>query len=296
MSDINCKTFLSDHTMLDGVQRREFLGELRKKAGKMYMSSEELILATAIAEKAARDAGRYLLENLGSAQIQYEKSANDYLLDVDLGAERIILPQLQVAFPTYGILSEEAGLFGDEEAYWVVDPLDGSSNFQHGNPQFGVAIALVQQRKTVLGIIYIPTYDELFTALLGKGATLDGNPIHVSENRNLNMSLIHSGGFTKSGDPHGNSLRTIELERIANGAKQLRITGTSALDFVSLACGRADGLVSHMTSAWDINAGELLVTEAGGRFSVHQGEEPKKVRIYSNGYIHDELVALVVSQ
>ena len=242
-----------------------------------------------IAELAARKAGKYLVGKLGSARIASEKALRDDLLDADLEAEHIILDLLRDHFPTYGILSEEAGQErADSPSCWIIDPLDGSANFQHGSSTFAVSIALDVEGTTVIGVIYLPMSDEMFTAIREHGATLNGNPIFHSQRRTVSESIIHIGEFERYGN-EVNREQIQELTIVADHARRIRITGTSCSDLAWIACGRADGLIMHGGNPWDVKAGRLLLEEVGGRVSSHPYESGNVLTIYTNSLIHQEL-------
>ncbi len=239
-----------------------------------------------IAERAARKAGAYLLEKLGHARIEAQKSLRDDLLDVDLQAERLILTILRQESPQAGILSEEAGFEGERHLYWIVDPLDGSANFQHASPLFGIAIALVSEQITIGGVIYLPTRDEMFLAMQGRGAYLNETPIHVSGIASLSEAIVHIGDFAWDADPEAINERLQVVSILAQHARRIRMIGTAATDLAYLACGRADLLVNHATPSWDTEAGKLLVQEAGGKVTTRYDNNGQILSIYSNGIIH----------
>src|SRR5215469_15239374 len=212
----------------------------------MNQPEEETTLALATAKRAAYAAGSYLMSKLGSAKVERKKASRDELLDVDLEAERMILARLHDAFPYYGILSEEAGQISSNlPIYWIVDPLDGSTNFQHGSHLFGIAIALVNKRQTIASVIYLPARDELFSAIKGFGAFLNDTPIHVSSTQSVDESVIHFGDFSKSGDHRVNSRQLKEINRLADKVTRIRMIGSAAIDLAFVAAGRADALVNH---------------------------------------------------
>lgn len=247
---------------------------------------------TAVA--AAHDAGTFLLTKRGHAQVQHKKALHDDLLDVDLQAEAIILHRLGQAFTAYGIQSEETGPTNHHTTYtWIVDPLDGSANFQHTNPIFGIAIGLVKKGVTLLSAIYLPTFDEMYTAIRGRGAECNGKPIHVSPIATLAEAIIHVGDFAKTGDHADNAPRVATVSRLADTAYRVRMIGTAATDFAYMACGRADGLVMYTSHPWDTKAGSLLVAEAGGITTTITDETGETFNICSNGHIHEELITLI---
>lgn len=246
-----------------------------------------------IADFAAKEAGQYLLRKFGHVKVESQKELRDDLLDADLGAERIILDILQKAFPDYGILSEEAGdKRKDMISYWIVDPLDGSANYQHGNPIFASSIALIINNIPCVGVIYLPTRDELFTAIRGSGATLNGKPIRVSNISRIEEAIIHIGEFERD-RYQVNRQQIRELTIVADNAKRMRVLGTSCTDLAWLACGRSDGFIMHGGNAWDVEAGKLIVEEAGGKIARLQYDDNHVLTIYTNGYIHQALALLL---
>lgn len=247
-----------------------------------------------IAEAAVRRAGAYLIQKLGSAEVVSHKASHDDLLDADLEAEHIILTALREEAPDLGVLSEEAGFQGNQEHYWIVDPLDGSANFQHGNPLFAIALALVINHLTVGSVIYLPMQDELFSALRYQGAFLNGKRIGVSQTSQLSETIAHLGDIAKGNDAAAISERLKDLTLLATRVQRLRMVGTAALDLAYLACGRADLLLNHATEPWDIEAGQLLLLEAGGKVT-RKYYQSRSVSLYSNGLLHQAVEDLMAS-
>lgn len=262
---------------------------------KISSSNTNLSDMLKIAEIATREAGVYLLQKLGSAKIEYQKALHDDLLDADLEAERIILSKLQKETPDIGILSEEAEQKAVHKNYWIVDPLDGSANFQHGSSLFGVAIALVMNEITRGGVIYLPAQNEMFTALKGRGAFLNGKPIHVSNTTTLEKSIVHVGDFAKGHDTAAIYNQVKDITELATRIYRMRMIGTAATDLTYVACGRADLLVNHATTSWDVEAGKLIVLEAGGKATTRRINK-RTLAIYSNGIVHREAEDLLFSQ
>src|SRR5579885_863174 len=180
-----------------------------------------------IAEGAAREAGAYLLQKLGAAKVEHRKSLRDDVLDADLQAEQLIVTRLRKELPHIGMLSEESGQEGAYEHYWIIDPLDGSANFQHGSPLFGIAIALVTHQTTQMGIIYLPTSNEMFIAIHGQGAYLNKARIAVSEVAALHEAIIHVGDFTKEGDLEIINEGLEDFSKVAKHAQRIRMIGTA---------------------------------------------------------------------
>jgi myo-inositol-1(or 4)-monophosphatase len=245
------------------------------------------------AEAAAYEAGNYLIKKLGQAKVKDQKSSRDDLLDTDLEAENIILTRLRKDTPDIGILSEEAGVEGNQETYWITDPLDGSANFQHGSPTFAIAIALVIEQVTVGSIIYLPTRNEMFTAIQNQGAYLNKEPISVSTIAHLEEAITHVGDIMKEGNPTITEARTEDITKLLMHARRIRMIGTAATDLAYVACGRADILVNHAADPWDIEAGKLLVIEAGGKATTKPHHIQGVLSIYSNGIIHSKVENLL---
>jgi len=242
-----------------------------------------------VAELAAREAGKYLVGRLGTARIEYRKAPRDHMLDVDGEAEQIILGILRQHFPTYGILSEEAGGEREDQPWcWIVDPLDGSANFAHGSSMFALSIALVLHQLTLVGIVYVPVSGEIFTAICGQGATLNGQPMGLSRIERVEDAIIHIGEFERSGS-EVNREQVKESTVVADHASRIRILGTSCMDLAWVACGRADAFIMHGGHPWDVKAGRVLLEEAGGTISSHHYPSGNVLTLYTNGRIHQEL-------
>jgi myo-inositol-1(or 4)-monophosphatase len=247
-----------------------------------------------IAETATKEAGAYLLQKIGSAKITYQKALHDDLLDADLEAERLILAYLQHETPEIGIFSEEAGRKETNPNYWLIDPLDGSANFQHGSPLFGVAIALILNNITAGSVIYLPARNELFTALKGHGAFLNGQPIRVSDTPALDQAIVHIGDFAKGHDTAAIYEQVKDINGLATRIYRMRMIGTAATDLAYVACGRADLLVNHTTTPWDIEAGKLILLEAGGKATTRRLAN-RTLAIYSNSLLHREAEEILYS-
>lgn len=245
-----------------------------------------------IAEAAARAAGTYLLQKLGSARVASQKALNDDLLDADLEAERLLFTHLQKETPGLGILSEEQASQETGKHYWIVDPLDGSANFQHGSPLFAIAIALVLDQITRGSAIYLPAQDEMFTAIQHQGAFLNGKRISVSSTRTVEQTIAHIGDFSKGNNIQQIYERVKDTQLLIAHTRRVRMIGTAAMDLAYLACGRADVLVNYATDPWDIEAGKLLLLEAGGQVSTRRYPD-RVMAIYSNGIVHQDVENLL---
>jgi len=219
-----------------------------------------------IATRTARTAGdliRRYANDVAKLQV-YHKEANDFVTEVDRQAEREIVQALRRAYPEHAILGEESGQHGDHEAeyQWVIDPLDGTTNFISGIPHFSVSIALKQRGRLLLGVVYDPLRDELFAGARGEGATLNNRRIRVGQRLNLQGALLGTGIPFRDHqdlDAYLDTLRVLVPETAG-----VRRAGSAALDLAYVACGRFDGFWEFGLQEWDLAAGALLVQEAGG--------------------------------
>jgi myo-inositol-1(or 4)-monophosphatase len=225
-----------------------------------------------IAVKAARRAASII--NRASTQLDLlavqSKSPNDFVTEVDRAAEAAIIDVLREAYPQHGILAEESGESGDGEYLWIIDPLDGTTNFIHGFPQYAISIALAKNGVLEQAVIFDPTRNELFTATKGAGAFLNDRRIRVSKRIRLGESLIGTGFPFREFehlDAYLGAFR--ELSQKTAG---IRRPGAAALDLAYVACGRIDGFWEMGLQPWDMAAGALLIQEAGGLVSDFAGE------------------------
>jgi myo-inositol-1(or 4)-monophosphatase len=247
---------------------------------------------------AALKAARALKRDFGEVeQLQVSvKGPSDFVSTADLNAERTLKTELIRARPGYGLLLEEGGATegSDPHHRWIVDPLDGTTNFLHGIPHFAISIALERDGEIVAGIVYEPTRDEMFWAEKGVGAYLNDRRIRVSARRQLAESLIGTGiPFGGRGD-QPTYLAT--LSRIAAATSGVRRLGAAALDLAYVAAGRYDGFWEFGLFPWDIAAGLLLVREAGGFISDLSGGQTMMTSgdvLAANGHLHLPLAALI---
>ncbi|QTX22637.1 inositol monophosphatase [Comamonas aquatica] len=228
-----------------------------------------------VAIKAARAAGAIInraaldVESVRVAQ----KQVNDFVTEVDQAAERMIIETLLGAYPGHGILGEESGKeFGakDSDYVWIIDPLDGTTNFIHGFPVYCVSIALAVKGKIEHGVVYDPTRNDLFTATRGRGAFLNERRIRVSKRAQLKDCLISTGFPFRPGDNFRAYMRM--FAEITQRTAGVRRPGAAALDLAYVAAGFTDGFFETGLSIWDVAAGSLLVTEAGGLVGNFTGE------------------------
>jgi myo-inositol-1(or 4)-monophosphatase len=226
-----------------------------------------------IAVKAARRAGNLIhraADNLDHLTVT-KKSNADYVSEVDRAAERTIIETLLDAYPNHAILAEESGAQGESEYLWIIDPLDGTTNFLHGYQQYAVSIALQHNGVLTQAVIYDPTKNDLFTATRGRGAFLNDRRIRVSKRTELADSLIGTG-FPYSKFDHIDAYMGI-LRDMMQKTAGLRRPGSAALDLAYTAAGRYDGFFETALKPWDIAAGCLLITEAGGLVGDLQGND-----------------------
>ncbi|MFT3761772.1 MAG: inositol monophosphatase family protein [Pseudoxanthomonas sp.] len=223
--------------------------------------------------KAARAGGNVLLRSINKldALNVVQKDRMDYASEVDADAEKAIIKELKRAYPDYGVVGEEGGKAEgrDKRRFWVIDPLDGTSNYLHGFPHYCVSIALVADGEPTDAVIFDPLRNELFTASRGAGAQLNERKIRVSERKDLGGAMIHTGFPPRERARVGAHLKCIDA--LLAQAEDIRRSGSAALDLAYVACGRADAYFEAGVKAWDIAAGVLLVREAGGKVCDFRG-------------------------
>ena len=245
----------------------------------------------------ARDAGRLLAERFGRKIEISNKSEIDLVTESDLASERLIIDRIKTYYPRHSILAEESGASNpneDQSAWrWIIDPLDGTTNYAHGYPCFCVSIALENQGRLEIGVVYDPIRDEMFSAERGQGASLNGRHIAVSQTRSLGSALLCTGF------PYDVRERNEFARHFANfimHAQGVRRDGAAALDLAYVAAGRFDGFWEEGLKPWDVAAGALLIEEAGGRISKYRGE-PLDIYsppvVASNGLIHKEMMQVL---
>ncbi|MBD3295972.1 MAG: inositol monophosphatase [Candidatus Omnitrophica bacterium] len=254
-----------------------------------------------VAADAAEKAGRYALDRSGNIeQIDYKGALNNLVTDVDRRSEAMIVEAIKDQFPDHGILAEESatGKYGgriEEEYLWIIDPLDGTTNYAHGFPFYCVSIGVAIKGEIRVAAVYIPSRDELFSAVKGEGARLNGKPVSVSEAEDLSHSLI-STGFAYDRQRKSDNLRY--FEKIMARAQGVRRAGAAVIDLCYVACGRFDGFWEFELHPWDIAAGQLIVTESNGKVGMLN---EKKLDIFgdniiaTNGKIHKELTDVLDS-
>ena len=238
-----------------------------------------------VAEKAARAAGELLRQNFGRPMRVNSAEVHDIKLEIDVQAQKLITKLLLEEFPEHALYGEE-GIVGDQscEHQWVVDPLDGTVNYFYGIPHFCVSIALRVRSEIMVGVVYDPIREEMWTGQKGETPRLNGHHFHVSDRADLAEAVV-SVGLSKTG-------ATIEaglplLLKLVHRARKCRLLGSAALDMAYVACGRLDAYIEQGISLWDIAAGWLLIENAGGTVDLRPREDMKDKYsiIASNGVI-----------
>ncbi len=248
-----------------------------------------------VAERAAREAGRLVLEMRKSERIVQKKGIVDLVTDTDRSSEELIRKIIESGFPDHSFRAEEGTeLAGQSKYLWLVDPLDGTTNYAHGYPVYCVSLALLKDDEIIVGCVYNPNLDECFTTEKGKGAFLNGERIHVSRTEKLDDSLLATGFPYNIRETDDDNLK--EFTAFYKKAQAVRRAGAAALDLAYVACGRFDGFWEFRLSPWDIAAGILLVEEAGGKATSYFGDRYdifKGELAASNGRIHEGMVGIL---
>ena len=252
-----------------------------------------------VAVKAARAAGAIINRaalDVESVRIS-QKQVNDYVTEVDHASEAIIIETLLTAYPDHGIWAEESGKTHgakNAESVWIIDPLDGTTNFIHGFPVYCVSIALAVRGKVEQAVIYDPSRNDLFTATKGRGAYLNDRRLRVSKRTQLTDCLISTGFPFRPGDNFNNYLRM--MAEVMQRTAGLRRPGAAALDLAYVAAGFTEGFFETGLSPWDVAAGSLLVTEAGGLIGNFTGESDfleQRECVAGTPKVYGQLVAIL---
>ena len=227
-----------------------------------------------IAVRAARAAGEVIIRSLNRLESLTitSKGRNDFVSEVDHAAEAEIIKLIRKNYPNHAFLAEESGRSGDSDTVWIIDPLDGTTNFLHGFPSFAVSIACQIRGKLEHGVVYDPISQEIFSATRGGGAHLDNRRIRVSKQRGLEGSLIGTGFPYRANTKYLDSY-LLMLRAVMENAAGVRRPGSAALDMAYVAAGRTDAFWEIGLSPWDTAAGTLLIQEAGGRIGTLTGGE-----------------------
>jgi myo-inositol-1(or 4)-monophosphatase len=243
----------------------------------------------------ARQAGAYLMAHFRTDLKISHKGVIDLVTEVDIATEKLIVSRLAQEFPDYSVLAEENHADSAQaECRWIIDPLDGTTNYAHGFPFFAVSIGLEYQGEIVFGVVYCPVWEEMFSAIRGKGAFCNGVPIRVSLTDSLSQSFLATGfpyDIRTSADNNLDNFHNFALKTLA-----IRRAGAAALDLSYVAAGRFDGFWELKLNPWDCGPGYLLVREAGGMVTNFRGEPGsiyEKKCLATNGRIHEEMLALL---
>jgi myo-inositol-1(or 4)-monophosphatase len=229
------------------------------------------VVNTAI--KAARQAGTLILralDHLDEISVT-EKSKHNYVTEIDKGSEKIIIDVLRNAYPDHGILAEEGGFHPGDEYQWVIDPLDGTTNFIHGYPHFCISLALKHKDKLMHGVIYDPVKNDIYSASRGEGAQLNDRRIRISKRTEIENAII--GATLPSSVMHYRDDFLNAIKSLMENSCSTRIAGSAALDLAYVAAGQLDAYWAINLKPWDIAAGILLIKEAGGIVMDYNGSE-----------------------
>ena len=244
----------------------------------------------------AREAGQILLDKFGRKINVLKKGNTNLVTAADLASEKFIIEKIRTFYPKHAILAEESGaaIANSESVWkWIIDPLDGTTNYAHGYPCFCVTIALEHAEQIVVAATFDPTREEMFAAERGQGASLNGRKIRVSETERLQEALLVTG-YPYDATRRENFTR--HFSKFIAKARGLRRDGSAAIDMAYVACGRFDGFWEEGLNAWDVAAGLLLIEEAGGRVSYYDDSPFSVYRppiCASNGLIHAEMLEVL---
>ncbi|MBS1991832.1 MAG: inositol monophosphatase [Cyanobacteria bacterium SZAS LIN-3] len=246
-----------------------------------------------LAESVAKEAGALLKSRVGKIKSIDYKSAFNLVTDVDKASEELIVRTIKGTFPDDGILGEEGGeeLSSSSSRRWIIDPLDGTTNYTHSYPFFAVSIGVEENGVMVLGVVYNPMADELFVAERGQGAVLNGEKLTVSKEESLGNSLLATGFPPDTLNNMYNNLESFKY--LTSHCHGVRRDGSAALDLCFVAAGRLDGFWERKLAPWDVAAGSLIVEEAGGTVSNLEGgalELASGHILASNGLIHQQVI------
>ena len=264
----------------------------------MRLNSPQINIIT----KACMKASRSLIRDFGEIEnLQVStKGPGDFVTSADKRTEKIIIEELQKAHPDYGIITEESGIINksNKNNRWIIDPIDGTTNFLNGIPQFAISIGYEEENEIKCGVIFDPIKNEMFCAEKGNGAYLNNSRIRVSNKKKLKDALLVTGGPRQSSKIKEEIFS--EFVKVSNSTlSPIRKFGSAALDVAYVACGRFDGYWQRELNYWDIAAGLIILKEAGGlvNFFDKDNQAPLKRNILaSNSNIHDELSCLILKK
>ena len=250
--------------------------------------------------KVCRKAAKILIRDFGEIEnLQVSlKGPGNFVTASDIKVEKILVEELQKARPTYSILSEEIGEINNDESFkWIIDPIDGTSNFLHGIPHFAISIGLEHDKEIICGIIYDPIKDEMFVAEKGNGAYVNNKRMRVSSRSKLKDCIIFTGGPRQN--PKDKELFFVEYKNFSSIVKTpIRKMGSASLDIAYVAAGRCDGFWQRNLNYWDYAAGIILVKESGGFVTDFNGENryiENKTILVTNSKINKEMIEVLNS-
>lgn len=248
-----------------------------------------------IVEIIIRKAGAVLMKGYGNVRHVQQKGVIDLVTEFDKRSEEVIISSILQEFPDHAILAEESGRNQTISEYqWVIDPLDGTTNFAHGIPIFSVSIGLLKSNSPVVGVVYDPFRNEMFSAELGHGATLNNQPIRVSPRTDLGQAVISTGfPYDLRTNPRNNLAQFVQFQLRTQAVRHL---GSAALDCTWTAMSRLDGYWEFGVKPWDVGAGALIVREAGGRVTSVDGDEnflSTTSILVSNGLLHEQMLRVL---
>lgn len=241
----------------------------------------------------ARQVGEIQLRYFRSADLEISTKYNDFdvVTRADKESEALIIRKINEAFPDHDILAEESGEYSRRSSWkWVIDPLDGTTNFSQGLPLFSVSIALEHDGEPVVGVVYAPYLNEMFSAVKGAGATLNGCPIHCSKKTSLNMAVVSTGLPVDKKENRDNNLSAIS--KVGVEVRGLRRLGSAAIDLCYTAAGILDGYWELALHRWDISAGSLIASEAGATVGYFRPDRPYSI-LAATPALYPELLALI---
>lgn len=248
------------------------------------------------AVKAAKEAAKILLKYFGRIEkIEYKTSKHDFVTIADKESEKKVIETIKKSFPEHNFLGEETGNHNKSSEFcWIIDPLDGTTNFSHAYPHFCVSIALSKNDELILGVIYNPISKEMFIAEGGKGTFLNGKRIHVSDKTKLIECLMSTGFWYDRGKIM--DLNILNMKHVMKHVQGVRRAGSAALDLAYIAAGRLDGHWEFNLKPWDTAAGAIIIREAGGKVTKENGEKWTpfdKFMLATNGKIHKDLMKII---
>jgi len=250
----------------------------------------------AVAQKAAKEAGRLIISQFRNRKIITFKSKVNFVTNADKNSEKLITSLIKRHFPGHGIIAEEGTNIRSRENMWIIDPLDGTTNFMHGYPFFCVSIALVRNGRQALGVVYDPTRNEMFHAVAGHGAYLNGKRINVSDAKAISDSLLITGFYYERGDVMRKTLQKTG-EFLSRSAHHVHRDGSAAMDMCYVACGRADGYWEYVLNPWDFAAASLIAREAGAMVTTTEGtrlEMKKSGVLAANRELHKKMLSVLL--